>query len=721
MRQRTRRRSVLLCTLLMLAPVAPALKAQTSGTITGAVHIKDTGAPLPGVNIVLLNTQLGAASRTDGSFSCAAPPGRYTVQISAIGYKVRTLYNIVVRPGEETRLNIIMEEEALRMPAVVVTANKRTQSYTELPISVSVLSRADIDRQNVLTLNESFKYVSGVNVVGGQVNIRNSGGYRRGTGSTVLLMIDGVPLLAGDTGDIKWDAIPLNEIEKVEIVKGAGSALYGTSAMGGVINVITREPSYTPETAVKLTAGMYAKPYYSEWEWTNEPMTYTGLNVSHARRTDRWRINVSGGFQNSKGYEQNSQFDRKNFYAKTRYDFSPNTYLRIHSNIASDEHGVFIQWRGLDHALEVPEKDLGNTTKSDKASVAAVLHATRSSRFAWTLKPYAYYTKFRNDLRDGTDVSKAVKTGTDFQVDYSLRDNHFITAGLEGVGDIVRSDMFGEHAGYDCALYCQDEAALSPRLKATFGFRYDYAKIDTLRAESQLSPKLGVMWDINGASQVRLSIGKGFRYPLISEAFSNAAVAGFQILPNDKIRAESSWSYEIGLKQVYADRVFWDTALFWNEYRDMIEANTDGKGNLRFENLVKARIRGLETAVEFWLLPQAGIRLNYTYTRDEDLSSAGSEPLAYRPRHLFNISPEVRLRKIAFGGNFRYVSKMRKYKVFPGDKKVPLRLFDVWARMDFEKAALFLKIDNLFQYHYAEVERNMYPIQSITLSVRIKV
>ena len=103
-----------------------------------------------------------------------------------------------------------------------------------------------------------------------QMNIRGSSGYSRGVGSRVLFLIDGIPILTGDTREVSYDVIPTYLIERVEIVKGAGSALYGSSALGGVVNMMTKEIDQLPHYYLKMYGGLHSQTAYPQWNWSDK-------------------------------------------------------------------------------------------------------------------------------------------------------------------------------------------------------------------------------------------------------------------------------------------------------------------------------------------------------------------------------------------------------------------------------------------------------------------
>jgi len=692
------------------------------GSIRGRVVDKETNEPLIGANIVLLDTKLGASADRNGNFTInTVPQGEYILKASYISYKNKSIDNVQVKAGEITDLLIELEKTFLNIPSIVVTASKRTQSYSELPVSVAIISPREIQKMNPVKFNEILEYTPGVNIVQDQINIRGSGGYRMGTGSPVLVLLDGIPILAGDTGDIKWDIIPVYEIEQVEVIKGAGSALYGTAAMGGVINIITKQPSEIPRTNFRVSGGSYNKPIYNEWVWSEKPLTFYGTHLSHSRKVGKLDILLSGERKNTDGYHQNGESEIWSFFNKFRYNFSPGNHWTVFTSASTEDHGVFIQWKNANKPLEAPTGNEGEWTRSRKLNIASKYYKLIRRDLAFNIKSFYYKTSFMNVLTDSTTFSTAHRIGNEVQFDYFYKKSHMITYGAETIMDVVKSDLFGgSHYGFDGAFYVQDEINLPKNFRFTGGLRFDYKKIDSLKAETQLSPKIGLTYKSTDYVTFRLNAGKGFRYPLISEAFSNTVQSGFRILPNPQIRSESSWSYELGMNCFIEPFFQGDIAIFRSDYRDLIEANPDRQGSIRFENLTRARITGVEVNSLLATSQYFTVGFNYTYAKGEDLTIGWGEPLAYRPEHILNITSDFFYKRVKIGGNFRYISRVEKYKMFPDDRRVPAYLFDGWFEIDMNKFSLQWKVNNIFQYYYTKIERNLAPIRHFVLTLNGK-
>jgi len=293
---------------LLLITVISIVHAAEYGSIKGTIVDKTTKEPLPGANIIVENTMLGTISDIKGNFVIAKiPAGQYRIKATMMGYK-GDIAKVVIVVQQTSTLNFELKETVIETPELVVTAGKKAQSFQDVPNSVSVVTINEIERKNRAFLDEVLEYTPGVDIIEGDINIRGSSGFSLGAGSRVLLLVDGIPMMPGDSGDIKWDIIPLSQISRVEVVKGAGSALYGSHALGGVVNIISKEPTSQPFTEVKFSSGIYDDPYYSEWKWTDNLRYFNQADISHSNKYKNVGILLTGGRKGSTGYQQNGEY-----------------------------------------------------------------------------------------------------------------------------------------------------------------------------------------------------------------------------------------------------------------------------------------------------------------------------------------------------------------------------------------------------------------------------
>ena len=710
--------------------------------------------PLPGATLAVLGTELGG--HADDAGYCrieGLPAGRYDLLCSYIGYRSHTLYGM--QTGEE--LTVALEPSAFAVPEVIVSAARRSQTFATAPISIAVADARRIAEHNSLSLVEPLRHLAGISQVGGQLNIRGSSGFSRGTGSRILMLVDGFPLMAADLGDIKWDVIPLHQVERVEVVKGAGSALYGTGALGGVINVLTRDPLQQPSSRFRLLSGYYSQPAYRAWRWREGAMHLAGFDLSHNRVVGRTGLALSGGHNRGTGYHQNGDARRYHLYGKVVHHFSPTSHWRTMANWALDDHGVFVQWRDRNTPLAVPVGDESANTVSWKLHLNSEFYKLLRRDLGYRLKTAYYRTGFANNAAAGGLTSDGHKLSGEGQVDYTGWRGLDLTLGLYATADKVRSpsDFLGARDLLTIAGYAQGVYAVNANAEMTAGLRYDWnrraatgaainevcgATVAPGKSTGELSPQVGFSFRPWADTAIRASLGRGFRAPSVSEIFAQAQVSGLQVCPNPNLGPERAWSYEMGLKQGLERWLVVDGAFFWNEYRGLIEGRPDIQAGgtvpvARFQNLSRARVRGVEAEVLAALPYGMGARAAYTFVDgveflavDEvlppychgDYELGAEAPLPYRSRHAFSGGLQA-MRGMTDGMvDFQYLSPFDRVSgLFPecGRDQVPVALANARLSRRMGTLRVNVRIDNIFQYHYATTERRIRPLRRFSLSL----
>ncbi len=716
-------------------------KGQTArGTIIGKVTEKGTNEALPGANLLLAGTTLGAASDIEGRYIIRnVPVGTYSLRATVIGYLPSVVSSVKVAANDTVRLNFSLSQTAIDVPEVVVTASRKAQSFMETPASISVLGEQRIQQQNPVSLDQVLEFIPGVNVMSGQINIRGSSGYSRGAGSRVLLLVDGVPMLPGDSGDIKWDALPPNEVDHVEVVKGAASSLYGSNALGGVINVITKEPSAKPVTALRTTVGVYDEPYYDEWKWTERTLSYNYQDISHSRAIGNLKIRGSLGRRESTGFQQNGHYHRFSGYLKAKYNFSPTSYLTAYGNYARDRHGDIIAWKSENDPYEVADDATSDVTLSTKLQIGGTYRTLLNQKTTLQLRN-AYYTNgFDNRLADDTANPfcltrgdtihvRAYKNDFEAQLDYEWGEKHATTIGGAATLNFIDATLYGEHDGRALASYVQHEWRPNPVFTATGSLRFDYNYVDTGLKEYHLNPRLGLVYQLSPRSSLRMSAGRGFRAATMAEMFTCTRAGGFTVIPNPNLGSEAAWSYEVGGQFVLSNLLV-NSALFWNDYDDLIEGDFVTKRSvsvIQFQNFNRARIRGAEVEVNGSLWQRRiNFGLGYTYLDARELERRNSqtgiaeeldEPLAYRAKHLLSGNATLTLGKFAFGFDSRYVGRIQRVRVYEDDTRVSQRVTNLRASVRLNPVEVTLGASNIFQYNYTQVERNLEAPRSIALT-----
>ena len=214
-------------------------------TVSGQITDAATGEPLVGASVSVLKLGVGVYAAEEGRYSLnVSTAGQEYIEIffSYAGYANQT-FTINDLSQTSVTQNIELEPEGFTTEDVVITATKGfAQAQSDVTMSIEVIRPLSIDLQATPTIDKAISQIPGVDNQDGQINIRGSSGYAYGTGSRVMVTLDGLPLITGDARTAKLDLLPVDNISHVEVMKGASSVLYGSSALGGVINISTADP-----------------------------------------------------------------------------------------------------------------------------------------------------------------------------------------------------------------------------------------------------------------------------------------------------------------------------------------------------------------------------------------------------------------------------------------------------------------------------------------------
>ena len=712
--------------ILAVLCFAPLLRA---GTICGRVEEQGSGEPLPGVSIMLDGTLRGTSSDDRGSYVFPhLSAGRYVLIFSMVGYQRTTSGVLTLGTDDTLTITALLAPIALQTEPIVVTASRREESFHDAPASVSIMDAAGIALRNSVAVDDALRYMPGVNMTQYQVNIRGSSGYTQGAGSRVLMLLDGLPFLTGDTGEINFESIPIGQVERIEVMKGASSALYGSGALGGVINVITKPVSPEPETRVHTYGGIYGSPSYSQWDWGGGTRFLDGVAVSHSRRMGNFGFTLYGSRFADDGYRENDSRLRLNGYMKADYAVSPRDDLSMTFNIIDQHRESFLYWKDLDHPLVPTDDQLGETVSSTRFLLSGTFTHAASADAVVTARTMWFHNHFSDTISPTGDNSTSDLLHTEVMLNWSPAKTHFLTLGGEGNLDRVTADLFGRRTGGGAAAYVQDEIRIAVPLRLTVGGRYDVQVLDSLAANAQFNPKAALVFAPSDGTAIRVSAGRGFRTPTVAEAFTATRVSGLLIVPNPSLKPERGVSYEAGVNQVLGGAAIVDLALFETDYTNLIEAGFNQAGQGQLSNVTRARVRGVEAGTTLSFFRKSlFFDLDYTYVHPWDLTA--DDVLKYRPRHLFYASGVARAGPMTFSLDFRYISRVERIDdefvtlgiVKDGDRRVPIVVTDLRLGAEFTGAGIplsaTLSVNNLFQYNYVELIGNLAPPRSFVLTL----
>ncbi|RPH98128.1 MAG: TonB-dependent receptor, partial [Calditrichaeota bacterium] len=402
--------------LILFAVTRPDYAA-VSGSISGVVVDTKTKLPLPGANIVVEGSLYGGSSGADGVYLINhLPPGIYVLRASMMGYKNQTQGDIRVQVNRTTSVDFSLEETFIEMDPIVVIAGKTEQRLDQANVSISVVTARDIERRNAIDIKEALETTPGVNFIGDQLNIRGSTGFTFGIGNKVLLLLDGVPVYASDTGQFNWDMLPPLDIEQIEVLKGAGSTLWGASALGGVVNIITKEPTEQGQFLYSFSTGKHDWPYFSEWNWTNHSrLWYNREDVSYSKRFEKFGLRLSAGRYETTGYQQLGDSRKYNLTSKIDYRFGNGIRWTGYAAYSYIDKGFFVQWKGQNDPYEVDPTNLDNYARTNQLNTYMKLAVPISSKFGMNFRASFIRTLVGNEFGSDADFNPAIGQGVEGQ------------------------------------------------------------------------------------------------------------------------------------------------------------------------------------------------------------------------------------------------------------------------------------------------------------------
>lgn len=715
--------------LIILLLLLPAVYSfAQSGSIRGKV-ITDKNEPLANVNVIVTGTQLGGSTMRDGTFEIKNVPfGEHSLEVSIIGY---TKKNVRLSLSASTKpVTIILTEQVIQSQQIIVSASKYQQKVHDLPVSTTVIAGDNISGKNYVTFDDALRFVPGVQMNLEQVSIRGSNGYSKGVGARVLLAVNGIPMYSGDTGDIVWELIPISEIERIEIIKGPASSLYGSTAIGGVINIITKSSVKNPVTHFRSYIGGYDKPAYDIWKWSNDIRTFYGFGLTHSNSLENLSYTLSFKKFDDLGYSQNAFSKRYLGYTKLNYEFTPQNHLTFFADFLNMNRGNFLYWKDSRNALVPTDDENGNIVKSNRLFTGLIYHHQINDKIFAELKSSYYYTKFDGYGKELTE-SIANLFRNELMANMVLSDAMVLTSGAEVSNSSISSiKLFGSSKFFGVGAYSQIEYKGISKLITTFGVRWDFMKLDSLKSANAVTPKIGLNYKVSADFILRASFGTGFRAPTPAEVFASTAISsGISVKSNPNLKAEISASVEVGAIYNFTENLLVDLALYQTEYKDFIEANLVDGTTIQFINLPKARIQGMEINTNWSIIPdelKLSAGYNYMWARDLNKNIA----MKYRP--LNSVSAQIRYSPYPFdfGIDFRYSSRVEQIDdlfsrlvVADGDKRVPIYVTDLSAGYNLllgtAPAKIYLNAKNIFNYNYVEFMGNIAPIRNFSVSFEL--
>ncbi|MBJ11600.1 MAG: hypothetical protein CMG62_00775 [Candidatus Marinimicrobia bacterium] len=634
--------------------------------IHGIVYDIDTNKPIENVNIFLPDMDIGTLTAKNGSFKFnSINSDTCLVHASMIGYKLFS-ENFIIGNKENKTLKIFLNKEPIEWKAVNVMGLIPSKHSPEITQMVEADKKINTNQN---TLSSFLNNLYGIQVqtahdYGRNVNIsiRGSSDFKPGGyNNRVLLLLDGFPVSIPNSGSSDWNAIPFETVQRIEIVRGPASSIYGHNSMGGVINIVTRsggdaEKKWYP----KLRFGSYGSK---------------GLSLSYSGKSQDTNINSSVGYSSSEGHRFNSGFEQ------TRLSFKINKILPKNQKIQFSIIGSnsFNQQPGF---VYPDNPELISYRESFRISGYLQMYYKRNigrNIFSISLATNQFKTDYRD--RNDTPLEKQ-QSKTNYrdhsyiirsQIQRFFNDVGTLVIGTELSFDQSKSNVlrniYDRPEQITVAGFLQFRKPLSQKFLYDLGLRYDLRNVSggdgyPVKAFKAFSPKFTFYYKPNSFFTSHFSFNKGFRAPSISELFLEYESSyGLLLKGNPYLRSESLTSTEIGLKyQKQKDLSFFGN-IYLNQYRDMI----DFIYTIPVKSINRDEVRGagIEMGSDTYLKKTgSNINLSYSYLKMENIDS--DIPLLYRPSHRFKLTFLQELPFLTFQFSSKYTSS-QLYEDFLND------------------------------------------------------
>ncbi|MBK8724256.1 MAG: TonB-dependent receptor [Saprospiraceae bacterium] len=639
--------------------------------------------PIIGANIKCGNS--GTITDSDGKFELQIDRNSTSIVISYIGY----VEKIIDTKSLPINTTILLEPKDYLLQTTTVTAGKYEKPIGEVTVSLEVIKPRLIENINSTSVDEVLDKVPGVHIIDGQANIRGGSGFSYGAGSRVMLLIDDIPALQADAGFPNWDDIPVESVDQIDVLKGASSTLYGSSALNGIVNVRSAFAKSEPITKISTFTTLYMNPRDTSLAWWNknkgdlDPITY-GVSAFHAQKFGKLDFTAGGYYlyRNETNEKTYTRYGR--FTSRLQYRFSDRLSAAMNVNFNKGISNYFFFWKdgGSGRMQGFPL----TYTSSDKIRFYIDPTVTYFDKYENKHKFLGRFYSVNNQV-SGDKSNKSNLYYAEYQFQRVFARQYIATAGLVYTGTSVKAQLYGDSllSSSNYAAYAQLEKKFFDRLNVNVGLRYESNQInspvyfagDTIPNGKSIQSKpvfrFGMNLQAAKATYIRASFGQGYRFPTIAEKYIKTNV-GFSILPNTKLTSETGWTTELAVKQGF--RIgnfegFLDLAGFWQEYQNMMEFTfVPEKLGFQSQNIGNTVIKGVEFSVlgrgkigNFPVNLMAGymyIDPKYqNFTAKEDLSSSVNyNILKYRFKHSIKMDADVTYKSFSIGGTLIYNSNM---------------------------------------------------------------
>ena len=581
----------LLCGLVFAG--AASAQRMISGIITD-----ESQRPLVGATVSVRELpSLGAAADAEGRYELRLPDGEsYTVVVSFVGYYDESR---VVDESSGGELNFSLKENSMMLDQVVVTGTRTPKLLKDVPIVTRVISERDIRRVDATNIGDLLQAELPGIEFSYSMNQQTSLNMAGFGGNAVLFLVDG-ERLAGETLDnVDYSRLNMDNVGRIEIVKGAASSLYGSNAVGGVVNIISRDAEEPWSVNVNGRYGAHNELRYGGSVGLNQGRFKSMTSV---QRTSIDAIDLSRGTDNTEVGDYSSIYGNSTLNIKERLVFTAADNLKLTARA-----GFFFRERDASESIKDRYRSFSGGLKGNYD-----ISEDDDLELSYIFDQYDksdYLVPTDRDVRDYSNVQHTLRT----LYNHTFNGRHILTVGGDYMRDYLQSYQFsdGAHRQYTADAFAQFDWNPHRKVNVIAGLRFDYFSEAGL---SHVSPKIGLMYKV-GPCSLRGSYAKGFRAPTLKEMYMDFFMGNiFMIYGNPDLKAESSHNFSLSAEYMKGRHNVSVTGYFNVVDNRITTAWNEALEGQVYTNMARLHVASIDTNLSGSYPSGISWRLSYVYT-----------------------------------------------------------------------------------------------------------
>ena len=669
-----------------------------STSLSGKIITSKSGKPLPGANIYFKGTNIGTASNNKGLYEFNnIKPGSYSLIVSFNGFK-RISREVEIIEGRN-EMDFSLEESNNNLGEVVVTGTGTAHHLKNAPVPTELISSKEVKSLGatdfndlMLSLSPSFDFSPGT--MGAFMKLNGL------SNDFIVVLIDGKRIYGDVGGNLDLNRINPDIIERIEILKGASSLLYGSDAIAGVVNIITKESRqkshFSNTTRIRGN---------NTWQQNNVVKVDAGRLSSHTsfsrKSSDGWQLSkyeedgdelVETEEKTMKAYED--------FTLSQKFEFAATSKLNFYAEGTYYQKDMFRQQSVADYGYYYQDETYGAGAKyllDDKGYISFDYHHDQ----------FLYYYRYNHDDADGDFMKDQKSINNDQRLDNArlkylnvLSSNNTLTVGVDYLNEkMVSADRLvdGEADAYTMALYAQDEMTFFDALDVVTGVRY----VNHKEFGSAFTPKLSALYKL-GNFNIRSTYGLGFKAPTLKELYYNYERRGHVYLGNTELDPQKSEYLSAGVE--YNTRIISLSVSAYRNNVDNLIDYVDGEGeNVRIhDNISEARSEGVDVLLD--VRAGAGFSFGGGYSYVDARNLTNDIRLEGVAEHSGNIRLAYDYHWKNYALNANIFGRIQDEKFYDGDPNA--KGFDLWnfttnhtfSHLGSLIVELSAGVDNVFDY-----------------------